>query len=253
MAIEELVFAPIMVDELADSSATPPKLSNPSSLHQIKEKEEAVKPQLHVAETLSFYEKSPSIGESKRPRFAAPRWTIPLVLRRIKRFFTKRFRRMSTAPEVPPSSTTLTLRRMARARRLVTSLNRLLASKSEVITQIRKRLLKAGASGLGTGTKSDELEVAIYMGDVQGMLRRRIHPSALLLTLAVDHILTLQHSLNHFEHMLSQSHPTYLSQLRTTFAATKSGADKSLIYLTTVSIAVLCIQTILGELLMTGS
>jgi len=164
-----------------------------------------------------------------RPRFAAARWTFPLAFRRIKRFFNKRWRRMSTGSEAPPSATTLTLRRMARARRLVTSLNRLLASKSEVITQIRKRLLKAGASGLGNGTKSEELEVAIYMGDVQ------------------DHILTLQHSLNHYERMLSQSHPTYLSQLRTNFAATKSGTDKSLIYLTTVTIAVLCIQTVIGS------
>lgn len=69
-----------------------------------------------------------------------------------------------------------------------------------------------------------------------------------LTVFVIDHILTLQHSLNHYERMLSESHPTYLAQLRTTFATTKAGTDKSLIYLTTVSIAVLCVQTILGEL-----
>lgn len=171
MAIEELVFAPAVVGDLAPPAASP-KLppTSPSSPRRIKEKEPASKPPPPAAfEKVSFDEKSPSIGGNLRPRFAAPRWTIPLAFRRLRRFFAKRLRRMSNPAEPPPSATTLTLRRMARARRLVTSLNRLLASKSEVITQIRKRLLKAGASGLGNGTKSDELEVAIYMGDVQGM------------------------------------------------------------------------------------
>jgi magnesium transporter len=58
---------------------------------------------------------------------------------------------------------------MARTRRLVTSLGRLLATKSEVVLQIRKRLLIAGRSRMGNETsKGDELDVAIYMGDVQG-------------------------------------------------------------------------------------
>jgi len=52
--------------------------------------------------------------------------------------------------------------------------------------------------------------------------------------------------LQHYERMLSQSHPIYLSQLRTTVAVTKSGTDKALIFLTVVSIAVLCIQTLIG-------
>lgn len=62
----------------------------------------------------------------------------------------------------------------------------------------------------------------------------------------IDHILTLQHSLAHYERMLSQSHPVYLSHLRTTVAITKAGADKALIYLTVCSIGVLCIQTLIG-------
>jgi len=125
--------------------------------------------------------------------------------------------------------TALTLRRMARTRRLVTSLTRLLATKSEVVAQIRKRLLTSGHPGLGNGAgKDDDIEVAIHMGDVQ------------------DHILTLQHSLTHYERMLSQSHPTYLSQLRVSVAATKSGSDKAVMILTMVSMGVLCSQTIIG-------
>lgn len=161
VAIEDLVFAPKPIYEFVGSSSA----TNVG-------KGEKPKHTLPVAETFSLNEKSPSVGGSIRPRFAAPRWTFPLIFRRIRRTFTKRWRRIATPSEAPPSATTLTLRQMARARRLVTSLSRLLASKSEVVTQIRKRLLKTGTSGLGNGTKVEELEVAIYMGDVQGMFRK---------------------------------------------------------------------------------
>ena len=56
---------------------------------------------------------------------------------------------------------------MARIRRLVTSLTRFLAVKSEVVAQVKKRLLTKGEWGLGTGTE-DDLDVFVYMGDVQG-------------------------------------------------------------------------------------
>jgi len=76
----------------------------------------------------------------------------------------------------PPGDTTSTLRRMARTRRLVTSLSRLLATKSEVVLQIRKRLLDANERGWGNETeKTDDVEVAIYMGDIQGLFRGLYH------------------------------------------------------------------------------
>jgi hypothetical protein len=53
--------------------------------------------------------------------------------------------------------------------------------------------------------------------------------------------------------MLGQSHPAYLSQLRTTVALAKNGADKALIYLTCVTIAVLCAQTVIGIYTITSS
>jgi magnesium transporter len=46
--------------------------------------------------------------------------------------------------------------------------------------------------------------------------------------------------------MLSQSHPVYLSQLRTAVGVTKQATDKALIFLTIVSIGVLCVQTLIG-------
>ncbi|KAF8632619.1 hypothetical protein AX15_001821 [Amanita polypyramis BW_CC] len=123
------------------------------------------------------------------------------------------------------------LRRIARARRLVTSLSRLLATKSDVVAQIRKRLLTDGHFGEGLMARQDALDIAIYMGDIQ------------------DHIFTLQHSLAHYERILGQLHPTYLSQLRTD-ALTKSDKGKALLYLTFTTVAILCIQSYIGLLSM---
>jgi Mg2+ and Co2+ transporter CorA len=62
-----------------------------------------------------------------------------------------------------------------------------------------------------------------------------------------DHILALENSLSHYERMLSQSHPLYVSHIRTTVAISKGGSDKALIFLSAVSIGVLCIQTLIGK------
>ncbi|KAJ7092686.1 hypothetical protein C8R44DRAFT_816287 [Mycena epipterygia] len=140
-------------------------------------------------------------------------------------------KRWKAAPptKTRPSPTASTLHRMARARRLVTSLSRLLATKSEVVAQLRKRLLTSVQSGTSKVSGDREsAEVAIYLGDVQ------------------DHILTLENALGHYERMLSQSHPLYISHVRATVAISKSGYDKAVIFLSSVSIAVLCIQTLIG-------
>ena len=62
-----------------------------------------------------------------------------------------------------------TLRRIARVRRLVTLLGRLLATKSEVITQIRKRLLADRSFKVGVRSNPDALDIAMHMDDVQGL------------------------------------------------------------------------------------
>jgi len=106
----------------------------------------------------------------------------------------------------------------------MTSLSRLLATKSEVVTQLRKRLLTTS----NDTDDAERAEVAIHLGDVQ------------------DHILTLENSLSHYERMLSQSHPLYISHIRSTVAISKGGSDKALMFLSAVSIGVLCIQTLIG-------
>ncbi|KIY53379.1 hypothetical protein FISHEDRAFT_20220, partial [Fistulina hepatica ATCC 64428] len=145
-----------------------------------------------------------------------------------------------SGPPMNPTSTTL--HRMARTRRLVTQLLRLLGVKSEVVARITKRLLTSegslsvtdGRAGdatkreIGQAQLQQQVEIAIYMGDVQ------------------DHILTLHHAFADYERALSQAHPLYLSQLRTGVAMTKQGTDKELMRLSSISIGVLLIQTLIG-------
>ncbi|TRM60169.1 hypothetical protein BD626DRAFT_505699 [Schizophyllum amplum] len=244
LLIEDVVFGgkvpddpaptPSSTDTLLDSESAKSQAKSPSK-HEVIEMEKLPTTKLPP----------PS---ATRTRFAVPP-PMP-ILRRIRRHVHKRWRRVFSAREaegeVGAQTVSLTnaainlsshtnlsntpLRRMARTRRLVTQLVRLLASKSEVVTQITKRLLTtARRAGVGRGTSPEErLEVAIYMGDVQ------------------DHILTLHHALAHYERMLSQSHPAYLSQLRHTVNVSKQGSDKALIVLTVVSIAVLTCQAVIG-------
>lgn len=152
------------------------------------------------------------------------RFTRPLFFRHLKCKLQKLWNNFATTHEANSQVTTAnTLLRMARARRLVTSLTRLLATKSEVISQIRKRFLIGGRQ-TDTPQANDDLEIAIYMGDIQ------------------DHILTLQQSLHHYEHMLSDSHPAYLTQLSTHLAKTKQYTDKAILMLSVISIGIMCIQ-----------
>jgi magnesium transporter len=100
-------------------------------------------------------------------RFPSPRLTVS-VLKRTSYSIWKLIAAASTGSQ--PAANHFTLRRVARTRKLVTVLTRLLAPKSEVIAQIRKRLLTPSQSGLGNGTIRDEdVEVSIYLGDVQGV------------------------------------------------------------------------------------
>ncbi|KAF8701206.1 hypothetical protein AX14_000522 [Amanita brunnescens Koide BX004] len=80
----------------------------------------------------------------------------------------RHFRRpASPLPENLSQNSKNTLRRIARVRRMVTLLGRLLATKSEVVAQIRKRLLADGRFGVSTGSNVDTLDIAMHMDDVQ--------------------------------------------------------------------------------------
>lgn len=145
------------------------------------------------------------------------------------------------------TSTMKTLVRIAATRRIVTSLGRLLGTKGDVIAQIQKRLLNGESNGSGSRSQlQDDGEIAMYMGDIQGR-SLRFFVIVINAHLISDHILTLQQSLNHYERMLSHSHPNYLSQLRVEQSASKDGTDTSILLLTVVSMIVLSNQFILGK------
>ncbi|KAI0639473.1 hypothetical protein C8Q77DRAFT_1214024 [Trametes polyzona] len=228
--IENIVYS---VGEAADGLASGRVVKSQS---RTSESDTALLSEKSVAadadEKRSFIETAKDIlpSISPKPRFSAPT-SFPLLMRRARRAIFETFASIPRFKAVDQTSNeyhpTTTIHRMARTRRLVTSLTRFLAVKSEVVTQVKKRLLTHGEWGLGTGTE-DDLDVFVYMGDVQ------------------DHIITLQQSLAHYERMLNQSHPTHLSQLRVSVNKAKAGSDKAIVSLTVISLGVLCVQTLLA-------
>ncbi|KAJ7125622.1 hypothetical protein C8R43DRAFT_898190 [Mycena crocata] len=216
VAIEDVVF----------SGGSNTRSSVPFNVDHVAEQ---TKPAKDIEKTSSEF--SADLSEKNVTRLDATRKQIfpayPTLIAKWRSKIAKRWK-ASSPTKAGPSSTASTLHRMAKARRLVTSISRLLATKSEVVTQLRKRLLTS-ASGNATEDK-EAAEVAIYFGDVQ------------------DHILTLENALGHYERMLSHSHPLYISHVRATVAITKGGSDKALIFLSSVSIAVLCVQTLIAGL-----
>ena len=107
-----------------------------------------------------------------KPHFTTPT-DVPLLVRRARRIVAEKFASIPRFKSVDPDSPThynqssTTILRMARIRRLVTSLARFLTVKSEVVAQVKKRLLAKGEWSLGTGTE-DDVDIFVYMGDVQG-------------------------------------------------------------------------------------
>ena len=104
-------------------------------------------------------------------QFSLPRLTCGLMLRRwgcvVSGFFC--FCRRSKPRMVMSrfAGASADLYRMSRTRRLATSVARVLATKPEVIAGIRKRLLSSDGPDA-----DDDVEVAIYFGDVQGEVAR---------------------------------------------------------------------------------
>lgn len=188
-------------------------------------------------------------SKSPRPRFVTPSLTVSLVFHRMERSISNAWKSWGTKVEPPPTPSQLTLRRMGSTRKLVTSLVRLLTTKPDVLAAFRKRLMRVAAlkSQSMTGQSSDELEVAIYSGDVQGQSLHRCFSSSMMKQVA-DHILTLQHSFIHYERMLSELGPTYISQLHAEISTTKNKCDVNLLYLTTVATCCATSGIIIGRL-----
>lgn len=105
---------------------------------------------------------------SHRTHFASPRLSISLLFRRARRRLWRMFRRNADLP----SATLGTLRRMARARKSIAVLGRLFGSKSDLMTGIKKRLLRSMESkseGTVHRQTPEEIEIAMYMTDIQGV------------------------------------------------------------------------------------
>ena len=127
-----------------------------------------------VVTATSFVDEKHAIPEdvasvkTVKTQFSLPTLTCGLMLRRwrraISRFVNYCMRNKSRSKVNPSfSRASFDLHRMARTRHLATSVARVLATKPEVVAGIRKRLLASDGPDA-----SDDAEVAIYFGDVQG-------------------------------------------------------------------------------------
>jgi len=153
MAIDQIVFNHNSESDPSDASPPPDLVKIPPT--------DLIPPTKAEESPIPFREKYPS---EDKPRFVSPRLTIRLLFRRAQRYVGDIWKSYWEKPKLSPCATQVTLRRMARTRKLVTVLGRLLGTKSDVVTQIRKRLTRTAHAG----HSSEELEVAIYMGDIQG-------------------------------------------------------------------------------------
>lgn len=217
-----------VTDRGVNPSPTKPKPPRDSTLDPIGEKGEGT--------SISTYEeKHPSSPVKSQQRVKTAKFRvsplpISLHIRRARRFLKSLFSRTPTMAgvgepwmeeQVNPAARTVF--RMAKIRRLVTSLTRLLSTKAELIGQIRKRLAIRGEWSLDS-----DPELYTHMGDI------------------LDHILSLQQTLAHYERMLAQSHPIYLTQLHLQAVKSKSGRGKAAIILTVVSVGVVVELTPIG-------
>jgi len=105
---------------------------------------------------------------------------------------------------------------MTDMRKLVAGLSRILGTKHHVVARLLKQSADKGGS------------IEAYMGDVE------------------DHILLLQNSLYHYEAMLSQCQPSYMSNLRVSALWARAGTDIKILALSTVTISVLPMQVLVG-------
>jgi len=145
-------------------------LSNARPLRTLTTTEKSISVSSFVDDKRAFSRDMASIKTTKT-KFSLPRLTCSLMWRRLRRAFSRLigFSKRNKPGNVEPSFSRATygLHRIARTRQLATSVARVLATKPEVVAAIRKRLLASDGPAA-----SDDSEVAIYFGDVQGETER---------------------------------------------------------------------------------
>ena len=170
MAIDNTVFAGTL-DPIIP--AEPPKVATMIS-RPTKRTRTNTNSQLDEKNTDNQELKDEKPQSSPRPRFVVPYLTASLAYHRTKRFINNAWKSCTWRTKIEPAATPtptaskLTLRRIGSTRKLVTSLVRLLATKSDVLTAFRKRLLRASTIKPKSTTARSSEELAIYSGDVQG-------------------------------------------------------------------------------------
>ena len=194
----------------------------------LRSEEKALPPSLLADEKHLLFRDVASIKTTKT-QLSLPRLGFGLMLRRaffcfIGLFKPSRSKLRNAKPSFSHASSDL--RRIARTRRLVTSVVRILVTKPEVVAGIRKRLTTVDR--LVTG---DDAELGMYFGDVQGQPQSREMSNVAVVLICIcigtcaDHVLSLQQSLAHYERMLSKSHPTYLENLRVDIFRVRAKVD----------------------------
>lgn len=122
--------------------------------------------------SMVVYDEKPStipLQRVKTAKFKPSPVPISLHIRRARKFLRSLFFKTTTVPGVGEphaaqvNPATLTVYRMAKIRRLVTSLTRLLSTKTELIAQIRKRLVTRGEWSLDS-----DPELYVHLGDILG-------------------------------------------------------------------------------------
>ncbi|EJU04412.1 hypothetical protein DACRYDRAFT_20952 [Dacryopinax primogenitus] len=154
-----------------------------------------------------------------RHNFPSPRAAYGVLVSLLPHRALKRVMSIDPPRPKPPHPRVVTLYRIASARRMVTSISRLLVHKPVVLSSLRRRF---------AGVKGVKGDVGVYLDDVE------------------DHIIGMQQALAYCDGTLSQLHPGYLSQLKVAFENAKNGMDKRLLILSLISISILTIQVWIG-------
>ena len=157
-------------EDTAKAGPTRPKPSSDSTLDAVEEKNK------NDGASISTYDEKPALSPVKPQQhvktavFRVSRLPISLYIRRARRFLKSKLFKKSTGtgvgePWIPQQANpaTRTVYRMAKIRKLVTSLTRLLSTKADLIRQIRKRLVTGGEWSLDS-----DPELYIHLGDILG-------------------------------------------------------------------------------------
>ena len=157
-------------DGAAKVSPTRLKASNDSILSPVDEKNDDTSTTTHDEKSSLSPVKTQQ--HVKTAMFRASRLPISLYIRRARRFLKSKLSKTSKGTDLggawmsqQTNPATRTVYRMAKIKRLMTSLTRLLSTKGELIRQIRKRLVTRGEWSLDT-----DPELYIHLGDILGQL-----------------------------------------------------------------------------------